>query len=146
MLARENPRGAAAIASPLAAELYDLAILKEGIDDGPPSSTRFLLLAQEPLTAPPGGKSKCSTIFATAHEAGSLFEVLRLFAESQINLTRIASTPRRDDPGNYTFFLDFEGRPEDEKVAPVMDELKKRTIEMKFLGSYPVDNGEGAEK
>jgi prephenate dehydratase/chorismate mutase len=144
MLARENPRGAAAIASPLAAELYDLAILKEGIDDGPPSSTRFLLLAKEPRTAP-SGKSKCSIIFATAHEAGSLFEVLRLFAESEINLTRIASTPRRDDPGNYTFFLDFEGRPEDEKVARVMDELKKRTIEMKFLGSYPVDTGEGAE-
>ena len=143
MLARENPRAAAAIASPLAAELYDLAILKEGIDDGPPSSTRFLLLAKQPRPAEAGGKPKCSIIFATAHQAGSLFEVLRLFAESEINLTRIASTPRRDDPGNYTFFLDFEGSPEDKKVARVMDEMKKRTIEMKVLGSYPVDAGAG---
>ena len=47
MLARENPRAAAVIASPLAADLYDLAILKEGIDDGPPSSTRFVLIAKE---------------------------------------------------------------------------------------------------
>jgi prephenate dehydratase/chorismate mutase len=142
MLARENPRGAAAIASPLAAELYDLAILKEGIDDGPPSSTRFLLLARSPRPVDPGVRVKCSIIFATAHQAGSLFEVLRLFADSQINLTRIASTPRREDPGNYTFFLDFEGSPEDERVARVLEEMKQRTIDLKFLGSYPADSGE----
>jgi len=138
MLARENPRAAAAIASPLAAELYDLAILKERVDDGPPSSTRFLLLAKEPGPTTAG---KCSIIFATAHQAGKLFDVLRLFAESDINLTRIASTPRRDDPGNYTFFLDFEGSPKDKKVAGVLREMEKRTIELKFLGNYPVDNG-----
>jgi prephenate dehydratase/chorismate mutase len=142
MLARENPRGAAAIASPLAAELYDLAVLKEGIDDGPPSSTRFLLLAQGPRPVEPGARMKCSIIFATAHQAGSLFEVLRLFADSKINLTRIASTPRREDPGNYNFFLDFEGYPEDERVARVLEEMKKRTIELKFLGSYPADGAE----
>lgn len=136
MLARENPRGAAAIAAPLAAQLYDLAILKEGIDDGPPGSTRFLLLAKEPRDT---AKEKCSIIFATSHKAGSLFDVLRLFAEAKINLTRIASTPRRGDPGNYTFFLDFEGSSEAKKVAAVLDEMKKRTIELKFLGSYPVD-------
>lgn len=138
MLARENPRGAAAIASPLAAQLYDLTILKEGIDDGPPGSTRFLLLAKEPRE---GKKEKCSIIFAAAHKAGSLFEVLRLFADSKINLTRIASTPRRDDPGNYTFFLDFEGSSEDKKVAKVLEEMKKHTIDYKFLGSYAADRG-----
>jgi prephenate dehydratase/chorismate mutase len=136
MLARENPRAAAAIASSLAAELYDLAIIKEGIEDGPANSTRFLLLSREPAETP---GEKCSMIFATAHQAGRLFEVLRLFAEAKINLTRIASMPRRDDPGNYTFFLDFEGAPEDEKVALVLGEMKQRTIEMKFLGSYPAD-------
>jgi prephenate dehydratase/chorismate mutase len=138
MLARENPRAAAAIASPLAAQLYDLVILKEGVDDGPPSSTRFLLLAKEPH---PTAGGKCSIVFATAHQAGKLFDVLRLFAESDINLTRIASMPRRDDPGNYTFFLDFEGSAKDQKVAGVLREMERRTIELKFLGSYPIDDG-----
>jgi prephenate dehydratase/chorismate mutase len=142
MLARENPRAAAAIASPLAAELYDLAILKEGVDDGPPSSTRFLMLAREPLTTAGG---KCSIVFATAHQAGKLFDVLRLFAEADINLTRIASTPRRGDPGNYTFFLDFEGSPREKKVAGVLRALKDRTVELKFLGSYPADTGTDAQ-
>ena len=144
MLARENPRAAGVIASPLAADLYDLAILKEGIDDGPASSTRFVLIAKEP-NKPTAGK--CSVIFAAAHEAGSLFDVLRLFADSKINLTRIASTPRRDDPGNYNFFLDFEGSPEDKPVARVLKEMESKTIELKFLGNYPIAaNAEQADQ
>jgi prephenate dehydratase len=138
MLARENPRAAAAIASPLAAELYDLAILKEGVDDGPASSTRFVQIARKPRQPTPG---KCSIIFAAAHEAGSLFDVLRLFADSKINLTRIASTPRRNDPGNYNFFLDFEGSPADDEIAKVLKAMESKTIELKFLGNYPVDKG-----
>ena len=71
MLARENPRAAAAIASPLAADLYDLAILKEGIDDGPPSSTRFLLLAKEPRPSPPAGSARSSSPPPTRPAASS---------------------------------------------------------------------------
>ena len=98
MIARENPKAAAAIASALSAELYDLEIIKDGIEDGPANTTRFLLLSREPYTA---GGDKTSIIFATAHEAGQLFKVLSLFAEAHINLTRIASMPLRSDPGNY---------------------------------------------
>ena len=80
MLARENPKAAAAIASSLCAELYDLEILKESIEDGPSNTTRFLLLARE---AYDNGGDKTSIIFATRHEAGQLFAVLRLFCRSQ---------------------------------------------------------------
>ena len=101
MLARENPRAAAAIASSLCAELYGLETIKEGIEDGPSNSTRFLLLAREPH---PGNGEKTSIIFAVPHEAGRLYAVLKLFADAQINLTRIASMPLRSDPGTYSFF------------------------------------------
>jgi prephenate dehydratase/chorismate mutase len=136
MLARENPRAAAAIASALCAELYDLEIVKEGIEDGPANSTRFLLLSTEPHL---GASEKTSIIFATAHEAGRLYGVLQLFAEAHINLTRIASMPLRSDPGNYCFFLDFEGSEKDEKVAAVLEQAGKLTTSMKYLGSYPAD-------
>jgi prephenate dehydratase len=134
MLARENPRAAAAIASSLCAELYDLEIIKEGIEDGASNSTRFLLMAREPQ---PNNGDKTSIIFAVPHEAGQLYAVLKLFADAEINLTRIASMPLRSDPGNYSFFLDFEGSDKNEKVAAVLKEMRRLTKWMKYLGSYP---------
>ena len=136
MLARENPRASAAIASALCAELYDLDIVSRGIEDGASNHTRFLLISREPFH---GRGSKTSIIFATAHEAGRLFNALRLFAEAQINLTRIASMPLRSDPGNYSFFLDFEGDTRDPHVAKVMKGLEEMAIPIKCLGSYPAD-------
>jgi prephenate dehydratase len=137
MLAREHPRASAAIASALCAELYDLDIISQGIEDGAANHTRFLLLSRKGFK---GRGEKTSIIFATAHEAGQLFKVLRLFAEAHINLTRIASMPLRSDPGNYSFFLDFEGDAKDGQVADVMKNLQKMAIRFKFLGSYPAHN------
>jgi prephenate dehydratase/chorismate mutase len=136
MLARENPRAAAAIASSLCAELYDLEIIKKGIEDGPSNSTRFLLLAREPYS---GNADKTSIVFAVTHEAGRLYAVLKLFADAQINLTRIASMPLRSDPGNYSFFLDFEGSAKNPKAAGVLKKMQALTKWVKHLGSYPVD-------
>ena len=136
MLARENPKAAAAIASSLCAELYNLDIIKEGIEDGPSNSTRFLLLSREPY---PGQGDKTSIIFAVAHEAGQLYGVLKLFADAKINLTRISSMPLRSDPSNYSFFLDFEGSQKDQNVVEVLAAVQKMTISLKNLGSYPAD-------
>ena len=133
MLARENPRASAAIASALCAELYDLEIIREGIEDGASNHTRFLLLSREPFGQ---DGNKTSIIFSTAHQAGQLFKVLGLFAETDTNLTRIASMPLRDDPGNYSFFLDFERSCHDETVKAIFDDFDKMGITFKCLGSY----------
>jgi prephenate dehydratase/chorismate mutase len=136
MLAREHPKAAAAIASNLCAELYDLDVIKAGIEDGASNSTRFLLLSREPYA---GKGDKTSVIFAVPHEAGKLYDVLRLFAEAGINLTRIASMPLRSDPSNYSFFLDFEGARQDDAIAHVLNQVENLAIGMKCLGSYPAD-------
>ena len=140
MLARENPRAAAAIASELCAELYDLEIVARGIADGPANYTRFLLLSRDPYK---GYGDRTSIIFTTAHEAGQLYNVLGLFARANINLTRIASMPVRSDPGNYSFFLDFEGDKLDQAVADIFDQLKRMGVKAKCLGSYPADRHAG---
>jgi prephenate dehydratase/chorismate mutase len=136
MLARENPRAAAAIASSLSAELYDLEIIKTGIEDGVSNSTRFLLLSRKPCV---DHGEKTSIIFTTAHEAGQLYRVLQLFAKADINLSRIASMPLRTDPGNYSFFLDFEASEQEERAAVVLKQMAEMTISLKCLGSYPAD-------
>ena len=124
----------AAVASELCAKLYGLNIVKEGIEDADSNSTRFQLISKTPYE---GQGEKCSTIFAVSHSAGSLQSVLNVFAEADINLTRIASTPHKGDPGNYTFFCDFEGSDKDPKIQCVLTEIEELTKEMLFLGCYP---------
>ena len=136
MLARENPRASAAIASALCAELYDLKIIQDGIEDGAANHTRFLLLSRNQATGP---CDKTSIIFSTAHEAGQLFKVLGIFANAKVNLTRIASMPMRTDPGNYSFFLDFEGSVQDARIAAALKEMEQMGVKVKCLGSYPAD-------
>jgi len=134
MLLRERPKGSAAIASRFAAEFYNLAILGEAVEDHHNNITRFLMLSKSD-----GGKegNKCSIVFSTEHKAGALFRVLKEFAGEDINLTRIESVLKRDDPGNYLFFVDFHGSIQDEVVGRALERVRKMTPLFKFLGCYP---------
>ena len=134
MLDRDRPLATAAIASSLCAKLYGLQILKEGIEDEDSNSTRFQILSRTPYD---GIGEKCSIIFAVTHSAGSLQSVLQLFANAEINLTRIASTPRKSDPGNYTFFCDFEGSDKDPRIKGVLQQIERQAADFLFLGCYP---------
>jgi prephenate dehydratase/chorismate mutase len=133
MLANERPKAAAAIASRLCAEIYDLEILKENIEDHESNYTRFVILSKE-LGGATG--NKCTIIFSTAHKAGALFSVLKLFSDAKMNLTRIESRPVQKDPGNFAFLLDFQGSDADPKVAQVLGEVQKETKSYRFLGCY----------
>lgn len=134
-IADEQKRFSAAIASRFCAELYDLEVLKENIEDIPSNKTRFLIIAKEEGKEEVQEKaSKCSIIFSTVHKAGTLFRVLELFAKSSINLSRIESVPGK--PGDYVFFLDFEGSSSDAKIVKVLNELKEMTTDLKLLGCY----------
>jgi prephenate dehydratase/chorismate mutase len=131
MLAEKQPRGAACIAGKLAAKLYNLEVLKENIEDLSKNRTRFLLLSKG-LPAEEG--SKCTITFTTEHKAGTLFGVLELFASSGINLTRIESIP--NEPGDYSFFLDFDGSVKDPNVIKTLEQAEKQTAGFKLLGCY----------
>jgi len=133
MLADERPTASAAIASRLAAQLYDLEVLKENIEDHPSNHTRFLVISRQPNKEP---GDKCSIVFSTAHKAGALYEVLKIFSEAGVNLTRIESRPARLDFGRYAFLLDLAGSPEDSKVASVLTQVEKTVERYRLLGAY----------
>lgn len=131
MLAEQQPRGSACIAGKLAAELYNLTVLKENIEDLSSNRTRFLLLSkcENRLDG-----SKCTITFTTEHKAGTLFGVLELFASAGINLTRIESIP--NEPGNYSFFLDFDGSVKDPVVTKTLEKAESQTSGFRVLGCY----------
>jgi len=131
MLAENGPKRAAAIASKLSAKLYNLEIIKENVEDLDRNMTRFLVLSKEENRE---GGNKCSIVFSTEHKAGTLFSVLEVFASKNINLTRIESIP--SEPGNYAFFLDFEGSIKNDRIVAALKEAKGITTSFKLMGCY----------
>lgn len=133
-LRHEGPRTSGVIASKLAAGIHGLEIVKENIEDHPDNATRFVLLS----TQPAGGQTnKCTIAFSTKHRVGALFDILRIFAEDKINLTRLESRPDRTAPGTFGFLLDFQGRPDNPAVLGMLERVKGLTVKFKNLGFYP---------
>ncbi len=126
----------AAIGPKALAELYGLEVLREKIQTGETNITRFLCLARK--DSKPTGRDKTSIVFYTAEDRpGILYEILRELAIRNINLTKIESRPSKKAPGDYLFFIDFEGHREDKKVKGALRGVKQKTAMLKVLGSYP---------
>lgn len=130
-IAEEHPPAAAAIASKLAARFYNLHIIQEQVEDLDTNQTRFVVISK---TKNEKDGSKCSIVFATPDKAGALFDILELFAKQKINLTRIDSMP--DAPGEFAFFLDFDGSIADEKVVKILEKVEASCHHYRFLGCY----------
>lgn len=126
---------AAAIASELAARMYDLYIVEKNIEDSRRNVTRFLVIARE--TPPRTGKDKTSIMFSIKDRPGSLYEILMPFKKAGINLTKIESRPSKRKAWEYIFFVDMEGHIDDKKVKKALESLKEGCLYLKILGSYP---------
>ena len=124
-----------AIASALAAEIYGLEVLAEGIEDVPWNYTRFFTLSEQ--DPPRAERNKTSLVFTVRHVPGSLHGCLGEFAAQGINLTKIESRPRRNRPWHYIFYLDFEGHWQDPECEKALLGLLRRAAFVKMLGSYP---------
>jgi len=125
----------AAIASGLAAELYGLQILDRGVEDFPFNYTRFFLMGLE--DPPRAQRSKTSIVFTTRHSPGALYKAMGEFANRGINLTKIESRPRQNEPWRYMFYVDFEGHCQDLPAEAALMGLLRHTSFIKLLGSYP---------
>ena len=138
-LAAKSGNQYGAVASKSAARRYGLNVLAEKIQDNPFNQTRFLIIGDtEPKMT---GADKTSIILAFKNDRpGSLYGVLRSFANYEINLTRIESRPAKHSLGQYVFYIDFQGHKDDERGSKVLDEVKAQVSWLKVLGSYPTDN------
>jgi 3-deoxy-7-phosphoheptulonate synthase len=124
----------AAIASREAADQFQMAILKEGIETNPRNFTRFVVISREDFLE--GTKNKSSLIYSVSDQPGSLFETLKVFAENRINLVKLESRPIHDKPWEYMFYVDVEIDVEDERYKELLNALRTRTEYFKVLGTY----------
>ncbi len=133
-VARKKDR-AAAIASELAASLYDIPVVQKSIEDSPNNVTRFLIIGKK--DSPPSGDDKTSVMFSALDKVGALYDILGEFKKAGINLSMIESRPSRKRAWEYYFFTDFHGHKRDPKISDSLKRLRTKCKTLKVLGSYP---------
>jgi len=127
----------AAIGTKIAASLYDLDIIADDIEDSKVNKTRFIIVGN--YIPSKSGFDKTSIVcFLKKDKPGSLFNILKEFADRNINLTKIESRPARKDIGDYVFMIDMEGHIHDKVVYDAIESLRRDVYMIKILGSYPV--------
>ncbi len=124
-----------AIVNPLAAERYGLDVLARDITDAGGNTTRFVVVGNT-LPAPTGWDKTSVVVFIDTNRPGALLQLLEIFAERDLNLTKIESRPTKAELGSYCFFLDVEGHLADERVGDALAAVKRTHRDVKLLGSY----------
>lgn len=126
---------AAAIASKRAAELFNLNVLAENIEDDPNNTTRFLVLGKHDVA--PSGKDKTSFVMATKNAPGAVVSLLAPLAEQGVSMTKFESRPSKAGVWEYVFFVDVEGHHQEANVKAALNIIGQRAAFIKVLGSYP---------
>ena len=126
--------GIGAIASKLAAKIYDLNLIKEDIQSIKKNQTRFVVLKKD-NNLDKSQINKASLKFELDHKRGSLAAILNVLSDCKLNLTKIQSMPKIETPWRYSFFVDvtFENLENYLKAKSIIQIMAK---EFKVLGEY----------
>ena len=130
----------AAIASNMAAKIYDLKILKNNIEDAEHNTTRFLIMARDPHTPSVDIPIPVTTIiFEVRSVPAALYKVLGGFATNGINLTKLESYIRAGVLEQAQFYMDVEAHIDDPSMQNALEELRFYCTkdEVHVLGTYP---------
>ena len=133
-----DEEGTAAIGPEVAADVYDLDVMVNNIEDRPDNATRFLVVGRKLLAA--SGDDKTTLLMSTSDTAGGagvLHQLLQPLAQHGVSMTRIESRPSRRKKWDYVFFIDLEGHAEEGPVADALAQLEKDASLFRVLGAYP---------
>jgi len=140
-IADSGERGAAAVLSPRAADLFGLESLADEIGDLPGNRTRFLVLALPDAPAldllDPPSHRRTTLVVAVRNEPGTLLAVLRVIADHDLNMRKLESRPSRERAWEYVFWIDLDGDVADPAMTAALDEVRGVTTMTRVLGSYP---------
>ncbi len=123
----------ASIGTPKTAEIFNLNILKENINDDKSNQTRFVLIGD--FETEETGNDKTSIAFSTENKPGALLNILEIFMKNKINLSYIASHPSKNF-GEYIMTVTLDGHIHNANVINTLKEVRVKAPYMRFLGSY----------
>lgn len=138
-IAQEGTPDQAAICPPLAADIYNLEILDQEINDRPQNTTRFLILSKTAETPAQGTPAVTSLLFRTRSEPASLFKALTSFATLGINITKLESYMVGDRFDVAQFYIDVLAHKDSDAFAIALRDLTYFCVEggVRVMGTYP---------
>ena len=133
---RRDPK-IAAIASGLAGEIYGLETLHARIEDHHANTTRFVVMAPEPIRPDPVWPCVTSIVFQVRSVPAALYKALGGFATNGVNITKLESYIVDASFTVAQFYAEFEGHVEHRLVKLALEELDFFSDEVSILGVYP---------
>jgi prephenate dehydratase len=132
-----DDEGAAAIAPKIAAELYGLQMVVEGVQDADHNMTRFVVLSREPVDpATLDGTLMTTFVFEVKNIPAALYKAMGGFATNGVNMTKLESYQNGASFAATEFFADIEGAPGDVAVDRALEELRFHCNSVRVLGTY----------
>lgn len=133
-VSESNDKTKGAIASKIAAKLYNLDIIQENIHNEQSNNTRFIIIGKH--LEDHEQTDRVSIVFTLEHQVGSLHSVLKTIRDHHINLSRIESRPIKDKRWQYYFYIDFEGSLHDDNVKLALEQMKTKCLTLRVIGNY----------
>ena len=136
---------ACAISPPIAADLYGLKIVAEGIEDAHDNTTRFVVLANQPLDATRLADAPAMTtlVFEVRNVPAALYKAMGGFATNGVNMTKLESYQKGASFAATMFYADIIGAPGEASVDLALEELAFHCKDLRVLGSYPMARERG---
>ena len=136
MVAERGDKHVAALASPLAGEIYGLTALADQIEDQSNNTTRFLIMAPDALRPDIGSNVMTTFVFQVRNIPAALYKAMGGFATNGVNMVKLESYMLNGSFTATQFYADIEGHPDDANVNRALEELAYFTTQLEILGVY----------